>query len=83
MSDVIVALVVFGIIFIAITAGQWAIAVILGLIAIGMFMPTSDGIFYTCIFDNIRFLFAKKKYTAESKNAKESVDALLQLGEKF
>lgn len=81
MSDVIVALVVFGIIFIAITAGQWAIAVILGLIAIGMFMPTSDGIFYTCIFDNIRFLFAKKKYTAESKNAKESVDALVDLKE--
>lgn len=81
MADVIVALAVFGIIFVAITAGQWVIAVILGLIAIGMFMPTPDGIFYTCIFDNIRFLFAKKKYTAESKNAKESVDALIDLKE--
>lgn len=81
MADVIVALVVFGIIFIAITAGQWVIAVILGIIAIGMFMPTPDGIFYTCIFDNIRFLFAKKKYTAESKNAKENVDELIDLKE--
>lgn len=81
MADVIVALVVFGIIFIAITAGQWVIAVIIGLVAIGMFMPTPDGIFYTCIFDNIKFLFAKKKYTAESKNAKENVDALIDLKE--
>lgn len=81
MADVIVALVVFGIIFIAITAGQWVIAVILGIIAIGMFMPTPDGIFYTCIFDNIKFLFAKKKYTAESKNVKENIDALIDLKE--
>lgn len=81
MADVIVALVVFGIIFIAITAGQWVIAVIIGLVAIGMFMPTPDGIFYTCIFDNIKFLFAKKKYMAESKNAKENVDALIDLKE--
>ena len=79
MADVIVALVVFAIIFIAITAGQWAVAVILGLIAIGMFMPTPDGIFYTCIFDNIKFLFSKKKYTANAKNAKENVDALVDL----
>lgn len=79
MADVIVALVVFAIIFIAITAGQWAIAVILGLIAIGMFMPTPDGIFYTCIFDNIKFLFSKKKYTKNAKSAKENVDALVDL----
>jgi len=79
MADVIVALVVFAIIFIAITAGQWAVAVILGLIAIGMFMPTPDGIFYTCIFDNIKFLFSKKKYTANAKNAKENVAALVDL----
>lgn len=81
MADVIVALVVFAIIFIAITAGQWAVAVILGLIAIGMFMPTPDGIFYTCIFDNIKFLFSKKKYSKGAKNAKESVDALIYLKE--
>lgn len=81
MADVIVALVVFAIIFIAITAGQWAFAVILGLIAIGMFMPTPDGIFYTCIFDNIKFLLSKKKYSKGAKNEKESVDALIDLKE--
>ena len=81
MADVIVALIVFGIIFIAVTMGQWVIAVILGLVAVGMFIPTPDGIFYTCVFENIKFLFSKKKYKAHSKNAKESVDALLDLKE--
>lgn len=81
MADVIVALIVFAIIFIAITAGQWVIAIILGLVAVGMFMPTPDGIFYTCIFENIKFLFAKKKYTANSNSAKESVDTLIDLKE--
>ena len=50
MTDVVVALVVFAIIFIAITAGNWAFAIITGLLAVIMFMPTPDGIFYTCIF---------------------------------
>ena len=50
MTDVVVALVVFAIIFIAITAGSWAFAIITGLLAVVMFMPTPDGIFYTCIF---------------------------------
>ena len=81
MADVIVALIVFAIIFIAITVGQWVIAAILGLIAVGMFMPTPDGIFYTCVFENIKFLFAKKKYTANSKSAKMNVDALVDIKE--
>lgn len=71
----------FGIIFIAVTMGQWIIAVILGLLAVGMFIPTPDGIFYTCVYENIRFLFSKKKYTANAKNAKENVDALVDLKE--
>ena len=44
-----------------------------------MFMPTPDGIFYTCIFENVKFLFAKKRYTADAKNPKENIDALLGL----
>ena len=51
MADVIVALVVLAIIFVAITSGSYAFAVI---------MPTQDGIFYSCILENIKFLFAKK-----------------------
>ena len=81
MMDVVVALFVFAIIFIAITAGSWALAIVVGLIAVVMFMPTPDGIFYTCIFENIKFLFAKKRYTADAKNPKESVDTLIGLKE--
>ncbi len=79
MLDVIVALIVFAIIFIAITAGNWGIAVVMGLIAVVMFMPTQDGIFYTCIIDNIKFLFAKKKYTLKADKEKENVKALFNL----
>ena len=81
MTDVIVALVVFAIIFIMITAGNWAFAIIMGLAAVVMFMPTPDGIFYTCIFENVKFLFAKKRYTADAKNPKENVDTLVGLKE--
>ena len=81
MADVIVALIVFAIIFIAITTGAWVLAVILGIGAIVMFMPTPDGIFYTYIFENVRFLFAKKRYTSETKNPKESVETLIDLKE--
>ena len=81
MVDVIVALVVFAIIFIAITAGNWAFAIIMGLCAVVMFMPTPDGIFYTFIFENVKFLFAKKRYKADAANPKENVDTLVGLKE--
>lgn len=79
MEDVIVALIVFAIIFIAITSGAFAFAVIMGLLAVVMFMPTQDGIFYSCILENIKFLFAKKVYTENADKQKERVDALLNL----
>lgn len=81
MVDVVVALIVFSIIFIAITSGNWVFAIIMGLAMVVMFMPTSDGIFYACIFENIKFLFAKKKYTANTTNTKEKVDAIIDLKE--
>ena len=79
MADVIVALIVFAIIFVAITSGAFAFAVIMGLLAVVMFMPTQDGIFYLCILENIKFLFAKKVYTENADKQKERVDALLNL----
>ncbi len=79
MADVIVALIVFAIIFIAITSGAFAFAVIMGLLAAVMFMPTQDGIFYSCILENIKFLFAKKVYTDSADKQKESIDAILDL----
>lgn len=81
MVDIIVALVVFAIIFIAVTVKNWVFAAIMGVVAVVMFMPTQDGIFYSCIFENIKFLFAKKHYTLDSKNAKENVDTLVGLKE--
>ena len=76
MKDIIVALIVFAIIFIAITTGKWAIAVIMGLLAVVMFMPTQDGILYTILFENVRFMFAKKTYTKTATKEKERIDAL-------
>lgn len=81
MKDIIVALIVFAIIFISITAGKWAIAVIMGLAAVVMFMPTQDGIFYSMIFENVRFLFAKKEYTKTASKEKENVESLVGLKE--
>ena len=79
MADVIVALIVFAIIFIAITSGAYVFAAIMGLLAAVMFMPTQDGIFYSCILENIKFLFAKKVYTDSADKQKESIDAILDL----
>lgn len=79
MPDIIVALVVFAIIFIAVTAGNWGFAVVMGLAAVVMFMPTSDGIFYSCILENIKFLVSKKKYTNSATKEKEHVDSLVSL----
>lgn len=76
MKDIIVALIVFAIIFIAITTGKWAIAVIMGLLAVVMFMPTQDGILYTIIFENVRFMFAKKTYTKTATKEKERIETL-------
>ena len=79
LPDIIVALVVFAIIFIAITAGNWVIAIITGIAAVVMFMPTSDGIFYTCILENIKFIVSKKKYTKDAVKEKERIDTLIGL----
>ena len=79
MPDVIVVLVMFALIFAFITTGNWALAVVFGIVSVVMFMPTQDGIFYACILENIRFLFSKKTYTVKAKSAKENVDALIPL----
>ncbi len=79
MPDIIVALVVFAIVFVAITAGNWGLAVFMGFIAVIMFMPTSDGILYSMIFENIKFLITKKKYTKDAPKEKERIDTLTNL----
>ena len=81
MKDIFVALVVFALIFVFITMSKWAIAIILGITAIVMLMPTGDGIFYTYIFENIRFVLGKKKYTKASQKEKENISAITELSE--
>ena len=76
VPDVIAALIVFAVVFICITAGHLALAAVTGIFAVVMFMPTSEGIFYSCILENVRFLFAKKRYMSGAKKPKENVDAL-------
>ena len=79
MPDIIVALVMFAILFASITMSNWVLAVIIGLLCVVMFMPTQDGIFYACVFDIIKFVFAKKKYTTVAKSDKETIDSLVGL----
>ena len=79
MPDILVALVVFAIVFVAVTAGNWGLAIFMGFVAVIMFMPTSDGILYSMIFENIRFLTAKKKYTKDAPKEKERIDTLVNL----
>ena len=81
MKDIFVALVVFALVFVSITMENWVLAVILGLAALIMFMPTGDGIFYTYIFENIRFAIGKKKYTKTAEKEKERIDAISELSE--
>ena len=79
MPDILVALVVFAIVFVAVTAGNWGLAIFMGFVAVIMFMPTSDGILYSMIFENIKFLITKKKYTKDAPKEKERIDTLVNL----
>lgn len=79
MPDILMALVMFAIIFIAITKGNWVFAGILGICSVILFMPTQDGIFYACILENVKFLFERKRYTAEADKPKENINVLLGL----
>ena len=79
MPDILVALVVFAIVFVAVTAGNWGLAIFMGFVAVIMFMPTSDGILYSMLFENIKFLITKKKYTKDAPKEKERVDTLVNL----
>jgi hypothetical protein len=79
MPDIIVALVMFAILFASITANNLVAAVIAGLLSVVMFMPTQDGIFYSCILDIVKFVFAKKEYTTVARSEKATIDNLTGL----
>ena len=79
MKDVIVALILFALIFVSITANKWWLAIVLGIVSVVMFMPTQDGIFYSYIFENVKFLFARKKYKKNAINDKDKITAIVGL----
>lgn len=79
MADILIALAVFAVVFIAITKGNWVFAGIIGGLSIVLFIPTPDGIFYSYLLETLKFLFSKKRYFAASKNPKEDIDALAGL----
>ena len=77
LKEVIIILFLFASVFALITASKFALAGVLAALMIITFMPTQDGIFYTIIFENIKFIFAKKKYSKDAKNEKEKIDNLV------
>ncbi len=78
MPDIIVALVLFALIFICMTCSSFAWAVVFALVAVVLLMPTQDGIMYTILLENCRFLFSKKRYVRGALY-KESVEMLTGL----
>ncbi len=80
MPDIIVALVLFALIFVCMTCSAYVWAVIFALVTVGLLMPTPDGIMYTILLDNVRFLVSKKKYV-KGALYKESVESLTALKE--
>ena len=81
MKDILLALMMFAVIFVCITASVWWLAIVLGLVSLVMFMPTGDGIFYSYIAENIRFLFSRKRFDENSKKEKEKIDDKLHIKE--
>ena len=75
--DILVALGILLIIFFAISAENWAFAIIMVIVAIVLFMPTQDGIFYTYLFALLNFATGRKKFVRSNvlKTAKEQLVA--------
>lgn len=66
LKDLLIGLVFLGVVVILLFKGIFIPSIILMIIFIILFMPVSDGIFYSFIIINIKYLFSKKKY--EEKN---------------
>lgn len=73
LTNIIVALILFIIVFILLTNNKKFLGTILLLISICGFIPTSDGLLYETIFVFLKFIFSNKKYT------KVNLDKLLTI----
>ena len=76
--DILVALGILLIIFFAISAENWVFAIIMLVVAVVLFMPTQDGIFYTYLFALLKFAGGRKKYVRTdvrtlARNGKEKL----------
>ena len=60
--DILVALGILLVIFFAISAENWAFAIVMLIVAVVLFMPTQDGIFYTYLFALLKFAGGRKKF---------------------
>lgn len=81
LADILVALFLFIILFILLTKGQFILSILILLFSICILMPTQNGIFYTCIFDNLKFIGSKKHYQQNAKNKKEKIDKIIGIQE--
>lgn len=70
LIDILIALILFVILFILLTKGQFVLSILIILFSICILMPTQNGIFYTCIIDNVKFIFSKKHYRQKAKKKK-------------
>ena len=75
LSNILVALVIFIIVFILLTNNNIFMGIILLLISICGFIPTTDGLLYEIGFSFLKFVFSNKKYN------KSNLDKLLTIKE--
>lgn len=74
VSDILVALVFFVLIFMALSAESWAMVAVFGVIMVIMLFPTPDGILYTFLFVVVKYLFSRKRFIRSShQHAKEKI----------
>ncbi len=62
ISDILISLVIFFIVFILLIKGFLVISLIILLSYIVMFIPTPDGFFYNFIINTLKFILGKKKF---------------------
>lgn len=63
--DLLKAIIVLGIALVLLFKGYFIISITITIIFIILFIPTPDGLFYSFILDNVKFLFSKKNYINE------------------
>ena len=66
--ELLIALVIFIIIFLLFSNNNKVLSLIIGMCFVILYMPVGEDIFYSYILDIILFLFSKKRYTKDNIN---------------